>query len=127
MASYPYPVESDIFNDRDYIGNNDEHQTNNDNEESINSTLYVHKIGDIMTGPMSAPEIQVGTLSFYDNSVQQHAFTTGNKASIDSLETKTQHITLNTKDRTTRPDIVIDTLRFGNTKHNHTQMRGMIN
>ena len=120
MASYPYPVESDVFNDRDYIGNNDSHQSNNDGE-ALNSALYIHKSGDAMTGPFSAPEIQVGTLSFYDNSSQQHAFTDGNKASIESLETKTQHITLNTDNITSIPDIIIDTLHFGNTSNVQTQ------
>jgi hypothetical protein len=83
--------------------------------------LDVHKSGDAMTGPLSVPEMQVGTLSFYDSSLQQHAFTIGNKASIKSLETKTQHITLNSNDMTSIPDLVIDGLHFGNTSNVQTQ------
>lgn len=119
MASYPYPIESDVFNDKDYIGNNDVNQSSD--AEVINSSLYVHKSGDIMTGPFSAPEIQVGLLSFNDNSLQQHAFTDGDKLAIESVETKTQHITINSNDITTIPDIETNTLHFGNTTEIQTR------
>ena len=120
MASYPYPIESDIFNDRDFIGNNDVHEST-ESSSSIDLTSVVHKSGDIMTGPLVSPEIQTGKLSFYDNSLQEHAFTSQHKLSIESLETKTQYITINDDDITAVADIAIDTIHFNNTSNVQTQ------
>jgi microcystin-dependent protein len=109
MASYSYPIESSVFNDRDYIGNNDIHQPTGE----FNSDLYVQKTGDVMTGALSTPNIVTDNLTFYNNTIQHTAFTDEDVSSIAMLNSKTEYITTDIS-TTIIPDISTSIIKFDN-------------
>jgi len=108
----PNPYFEDVFNPNDYKTFEEIASETN----QIDLSNCVKKTGDVMNGLLLVPEINTNKITFFDNSVQENAFTSEMYNDVIQMQNTTSDISYDETNSQTviTNTLLLDTLKFVN-------------